>query len=306
MRIQSRFRIASFAHLLAALSLANLAPGVEARKPSTPSRVELRVSTSDHVTLRLVRLGNASSRPPLILVSGWTIGLEAWEPVAAALARDRQVYMLDSRSQGRSTISTDANTPEDRGRDLATIIHSLKLHRPVVIAWSQGVQDLSAYLLKEGDAKLSGSVLVDTVPSGGSNDIATDPRAAQLTMERLALYRRAPAEYEKGMMQFIISRPDAQAIRSRLVQIALATPPTIGADMLVSDLFGADRTGVKFTRPVLLIAAGSNPDLLKMRDWAHQHGAEFVPVDAAAHAVFIDQPNAFLDAFSAWESRRSR
>lgn len=57
----------------------------------------------------------------------------------------------------------------------------------------------------------------------------------------------APAEYEKGMMQFIISRPNAQAIRSRLVQIALATPPAIGADMLVSDLFGADRTGVRMT-----------------------------------------------------------
>jgi pimeloyl-ACP methyl ester carboxylesterase len=301
LRIQSRFRIASFSYLLAALSLANLTSGVEARKPSTPSRVEFRLSTADHVTLRLIRLGNASSRPPLILVSGWTIGLEAWEPVAEALARDRQVYMLDSRSQGRSTISTGANTPEDRGRDLATIIHSLKLQRPVVIAWSQGVQDLSAYLLKEGDAKLSGSVLVDTVPSGGSNDIAADPQAARLTMERLALYRRAPAEYEKGMMQFIISRPNAQAIRSRLVQIALATPPTIGADMLVSDLFGADRTGVRFTRPVLLIAASSNPDLLKMRNWADQHGARFVPVDAAAHAVFIDQPNAFLSAFRAWE-----
>ena len=263
--------------------------------PAPPIGAELRVTTEDGVSLRVVRAGRASDRAPLLLISGWTVGLEAWRPVVEDLARDRLVYLLDSRSQGGSSISLTANTPDDRARDIGLVMSRLGISRPIVLAWSQGVQDLSAYVLANGDSAFSGVILVDSLPSAGAAGLAGDPAGASRMFERLNLYRRAPADYLAGMMAAIISRPDGQAVRRQLAEIGRTTPATIGADMLVADLYGRDRSAVRFQVPLMVIAAGGSGSQPLVR-WAEARGAAFVAIDNAAHTVFVDQPGLFLQA----------
>jgi pimeloyl-ACP methyl ester carboxylesterase len=263
--------------------------------PSQPIGAELRVTTEDGVSLRVVRTGRASDRAPLLLVSGWTIGLEIWQPVIEDLARDRLVYLLDSRSQGGSSLSLTSNTPEDRARDIGAVIARLGISRPIVVAWSQGVQDVSAYVLANGDSALSGIILVDALPSAGPAGLAADPAGANQMFERLNLYRRAQADYLAGMMAAIISRPDGQAIRRQVVEIGRRTPATIGADMLTADLYGRDRSAVRFQVPLMVVAAGGSGSQPLAR-WAEARGAAFVAIDDAAHTVFVDQPGLFSEA----------
>ncbi len=81
------------------------------------------------------------------------------------------------------------------------------------------------------------------------------------------------------------------------------TPPTIGAAMLVADLYGQDRSGAldAVNIPVLVIAAGNSPEIEAQRAMAARiPGARFEVIDGASHAVFLDQPERFRAVLSSF------
>jgi pimeloyl-ACP methyl ester carboxylesterase len=303
-KLMFRFVLPGLALIVCTPAMASAAPAPQRQHATVPAlqRSELRVKTSPGIAIRVVRLGHPGSLPPLVLLPGWTIGLEAWDLVASRLARDREVFLIDARSQGSSSLSLTENAPEDRADDLAEVLRVLKIHQPLVIAWSQGVQDLAAYVIKHGDAGLAGSILVDAVPSAGVSDLRNQPEFAEQIFAHMEIYRKYPVDFAEGMMQAIISNPGAAATRSRLAAISLRTPTSVGVAMQVADLFGADRSGVIFKRPAMLIVAENNPLRGSMSRWAADHGLAERPIAHAAHAVFIDQPEAFVGAVDRFDS----
>jgi len=139
-------------------------------------------------------------------------------------------------------------------------------------------------------------VLVDSTMSKGARDIGASPANAATMFDRLTVYQLHQEEYLKGMFGFIISKPQASAATAQLVATGLKTPPTIGAAMLVADLYGQDRSAAldRVNVPVLVIAAGNSPELEAQRSMAAQiPGAHFEVIDDASHAVFLDQPERF-------------
>jgi len=78
------------------------------------------------------------------------------------------VVAFDPRSQGRSTILDHSNSPDDRAADIASLIKTLHLRKPVIVGWSQGVQDVAAYALTFGTGEVGGIVLVDATVSAGA------------------------------------------------------------------------------------------------------------------------------------------
>ena len=94
------------------------------------------------------------------------------------------------------------------------------------------------------------------------------------------------------MFRFIISKPQPDGATGQLIATALQTPPTIGAAMLVADVYGQDRSTAlkKVSVPVLVIAAATSPELDGQRKMAAQiPGARFEVIDYASHAVFLDE-----------------
>jgi microsomal epoxide hydrolase len=66
--------------------------------------------------------------------------------------------------------------------------------------------------------------------------------------------------------------------------------------MLVMDIFGADRQSPleKFTKPALVIASADSPLLNYEKEMAAAiPGAQFLAIEGAGHAVFVDQPEKF-------------
>ena len=284
--------------------MALLAGSAQAVPPSQghSAPVELHIRTTHAVVLRVIRLGRPSTKPPLVLIPGWTVGLEVWQPVATKLGQDRDVVLLDSRSQGGSTVTTAANRPEDRALDLASLLRHLRLRRPILIGWSQGVQDLAAFVSAYGDKNLAATVLVDAVPSGGASELKRDPVEAGKFFDLLSLYRSSPLEYQRGMMGYIIGDPSRMQFRERLAKKGLRTPSSIGADMLVADLYGVDRTRVRFTRPLLVLIAGRNPNPTPLKTWAETNHAKVVVVADSSHALFVDRPGEFVTAIKSLEA----
>ncbi|MDP3747590.1 MAG: alpha/beta hydrolase [Phenylobacterium sp.] len=266
---------------------------------------ERRLAVTPEVSLRVVDEGPRNGRPPVVLITGWGFTADIWRDQAQRLARTRRVVSFDPRSQGRSTVTAQGMTPAQRARDLDAVLTQLGLDKVHLVGWSQGVQDVAAYVDGFGTRKLAGVVLVDAAVSSGSGAVLRDPQAAAQTLRFLSIYAAQPEAYARGMLGAIISRPLDKAQTDRLAADIAAVPTAIGSAALVADLYGADLTPAlkKLDRPTLIVASATSPELQAQRDEVTiLPKGQIAIVENAAHTVFIDQPDRFaqiLDRFLA-------
>lgn len=248
------------------------------------------------VTLRVIEGGSTRAKSaPVVLIPGWSSDAGIWRDVAAALGATRRVVSFDPRSQGRSTITTHGNTPEQRALDLRALLSAVRVERPVLVAWSQGVQDAAAFISAFGDTSISTLVLVDSPMSDGAAGVTARPAEAEALFRRLSIYEAYQREYLDGMYKVIIHRI-SEGGRSALVEGGMRTPTSIGIAQLMADFFGPDRTTVleKITVPTLVVASAESPEIERQRQMAARiRNARFEVIPDAGHAVFIDQPARF-------------
>jgi pimeloyl-ACP methyl ester carboxylesterase len=254
------------------------------------------VEVGDGVSLRVIEAGKPGDAPALVFIPGWSTGGDIWRDQIDRFAKTHRVITFDPRSQGESTKTTKGNTPEIRAQDLHMLLEHLGVQRPVLIGWSQGVQDVVAYVERYGTKDLAGIVLVDAAVSDGADGMAARSKETAEQFKMFAVYQAHQKEYLAGMMQAIISKPQSDGVIERLVSTGLKTPPDIGVGMLVADMFGVNRTPAvkKIECPTLIIASAKSDELARQQTSANQiPHVRFEKIDDAAHAVFVDQPDRF-------------
>lgn len=267
-------------------------PGASAAR----APIERFIETAPQVRLRVIDTGPAGDAPALVLVPGWGMTADIWREQIDTFRKQRRVVSFDPRSQGASSKTLEGNTPEMRARDLHALLTALRLGRVVLVGWSQGVQDVAAYVEQFGTGALQGVVLVDAPVSAGAQSVKAQPEAAASKLERLAIYGAQPDAYARGMLRAIIRRPLPPQYFERLVADLRKLPTSIGQSMLLADLFGLDRTPAlaKLDKPALVIAAASSPELEAQKAMAAQlPHARLETIGDAGHAVFVDQPQRF-------------
>jgi microsomal epoxide hydrolase len=254
------------------------------------------VGVADGVSLRVIDSGKASGEPALVFIPGWSTGADIWHHQIDTFAKTHRVIAFDPRSQGESTKTTSGNTPETRAQDLRTLLERLDVRRPVLIGWSQGVQDIAAYIELYGTGELAGIVLVDAAISDGAEGIIGRPQETAAQFQMFTVYQAHQQEYLRGMMRAIISKPESDGAIDQLVHTGMKTPPDVGVAMLIADMFGVNRTPAvkKINCPTLIIASAKSDELNRQQAIAAEvGGARFEKVEDAAHAVFVDQPDRF-------------
>ena len=254
------------------------------------------IEVAPHVKLHILDSGSASARPTLVLIPGWRLTASIWAHQIDAFSRDRRVIAIDPRSQGDSTKTDEGDTPEQRARDYHALLNTLHAGRIVLAGWSQGVQDVAAYIDQFGTQGVDAVILVDSTISKGAANVPNTVPFVVPQLRLLPLLSDSPREYTEGMMRAIISKPLPDAELNKLVSEALKTPTATGEAMLIADLFGRDRTVAipKFTVPTLVIASDRSSELKQQEDLAKAlPNAQFVVLPQAAHAVFVDQPDRF-------------
>lgn len=272
------------------------AAAASVRANSASELGERRVDVGESVSLRVIEAGKSSDGPALVFIPGWSTGADVWKRQIDTFSKTHRVISFDPRSQGESTNTTSGNTPEARARDLHALLDRLGVRRPVLIGWSQGVQDVAAYVERYGTKDIAGVVLVDAAVSDGADGMAARPEETAAQFKMFAVYQAHQKEYLEGMMHAIISKPQSNDAIDQLVSTGMKTPPDIGVGMLVADMFGVNRTPAlkKIDCPTLIIASTKSFELSRQQAAANQiPHARFEKVDDAAHAVFIDQPNRF-------------
>lgn len=287
---------------LGALLIAAIATGPALSTPAPEVKVipaaHSRMERVDAMTeIHVLDAGPRSGRrATLVFIPGWRFTASIWSRQIEAFASGRRVIAIDPRSQGESTKTSNGDTPEQRARDLHVVLQRLAVGRRVLVGWSQGVQDVAAYIQQFGTANLDGVVLVDSTISAGAPGVAASSDFAVQQLSLLSLFSASPRRYTEGMIQAVITRPLSPAARNALVDEALKTPTAIGEAMLVADLFTVDRRPAlaKIDRPLLVIASPRSSELAQQRAMAARvPHAQFEVVSGAGHAVFVDQPEKF-------------
>lgn len=267
---------------------------------------ERKVNVGESVSLRVIEAGNRQAQPVLVFIPGWSTGADIWRHQIDTFAKTYWVIAFDPRSEGESTKTTSGNTPENRAQDLHVLLERLGVRHPVLIGWSQGVQDIAAYVERYGTKDLAGIVLVDAAISDGADGMAARPQETAEQFKMFAIYQEHQREYVAGMMHAIIDKPQSDGMIERLVGTGMKTPPDVGVGMLVADMFGANRTPTlkKIDCPTLIIAAAKSGELTRQQAAANQiPHARFEKVEDAAHAVFLDQPDHFNELVTSFAAK---
>jgi Predicted hydrolases or acyltransferases (alpha/beta hydrolase superfamily) len=255
------------------------------------------VAGADHVRIHYLQSGPADARHTLLLIPGWRISAAIWSKQLGYFSRHQyRVIAMDSRSQGSSSVVQTGNAPENRAGDIQQVISGLHLTHVILIGWSQGAQDVAAYVNRFGTSAVDGLALIDSPVSAGPDDVTGNPGFIKIILGGIASYAKDSRGYSDGMMHAIISTPTARETYAQLDDESLKTPTDIGISMLVQDLFTTDRrpTLKKFDKPTLVVASGKSPLLDAQRHMAAVlPEGQFIAIDHASHAVFFDQPDEF-------------
>lgn len=252
-------------------------------------------TTDDGARIHYLQAGTGNA-PALVLIPGWTLTASLWREQLQRFSKDRLVIAVDSRSQGASSIMQTGNTPERRAQDLHELMISLHVNRFVIVGWSQGAQDVAAYVQQFGTGSLAGIAFVDSPMSAGTNELDIRETFSKAILSGLSTYANQPAAYSAGMVRSIFKQPHSATEIDAVIAQAQRTPPAIGTAMLVSDIFGEDRRPAlqKIDRPAWVIASANSPLLDAQKETAATiRGAHLVIVPNVGHAVFVDDPATF-------------
>lgn len=260
------------------------------------------VAVSKDLSLRVIEVGPREAQA-IVFIPGWCFTAEVWSKQIAALSDRYRVIAFDPRSQGSSTILDHGNSPDDRAADVAALIKALGLRKPILVGWSQGVQDVAAYALAFGTGDVAGLVLVDSAVSAGAAGL--DAKGAAMTLGRLPLYVESPRDYLEGMMSYVFEKPLSPAELDALVTAALRTPSSVGVANLTLDFFGKDyrKAFDRIDVPTLLVIAGTAADKAEQARQPIPHATSAI-VDGAGHAVFHDEPARFDDLLAGFIEQR--
>jgi non-heme chloroperoxidase len=264
-------------------------------RSSAPIR-EGFMTTSDGARIHYLAAGRMTKEPAIVFIPGLTLTASLWNHELRTFSSDRLTVAVDSRSQGESSIVLSGNTPERRAIDLHELIADLRISHFVVVGWSQGAEDVAAFIQRYGTDSLSAIVFVDSPVSDGAAEIDTHKEYSQLILSRLTLFDTDPEKSCDQRVRSIFLKPHPDLDIQRIIDEAHKTPPSIVISMRVMDLFGADRRPAlkKIDRPTLVIASAESPLLQVQKEMANAiSGARFVVVEGAGHALFIDQPQKF-------------
>ena len=257
------------------------------------------MTTSDGIRIHYLESGDASLPRALVLITGWRLPASLWNEQLEKFSQTTRVLAIDPRSEGESTKTPDGNTPEFRARDLHDLLARLKISRYVLVGWSQGVQDLAAYIQQFGMKSVTGVVIVDSPVFAGPAEIELHKESSEGILSRTTLFVNYPRESMEGMVHSFFLQPHPGLDMEKIVNAALRTPTATAIAMLISDYFGVDRRPAlaKINKPTLVIAPAASPYFEREKEMAATiRGAQFVVVGGSGHAVMIDQQAKFDDA----------
>lgn len=260
------------------------------------------------ITIAYTRTGGGG--PPLVLAHGMTDNGLCWAPLAATLAPEYDLVMVDARGHGRSAAPAQGYTPADQAADLAGLIAALGLERPAILGHSLGA--ITALVLAGSYPELPRAILLEDPPPWWVIPDTITPEMQARTDGINAWL--AQIKQQSRTELFAFSRADepgwSEADREPWVEAKLQFSPQIADVLRPETPASVDWPAVlgHIRCPALLITAevargaATSPEAAAALQ-THLPQLQIAPIAGAGHSIRRDQPAAYLMAVRAFLSK---
>ncbi|MBK8905546.1 MAG: alpha/beta hydrolase [Anaerolineaceae bacterium] len=135
--------------------------------------------------------GDGRSKPPLVLLHGYTDNGLCWARVAHDLQNDYDVYMPDARGHGRTQGDVQIFSYEQLGADALVFIQALGLVRPFLFGHSMGAQ--TALIVAANAPELVRALVLEDPPFGHRESAAEqDTEFLQKMADEARVFQERP------------------------------------------------------------------------------------------------------------------
>ena len=160
-----------------------------------------------------LRFRDEGRGPAVLLVHGWTLDLEMWDPLVSALRDAFRLIRLDRRGHG---LSRGIAAPERDSEDLAALCQHLGLTRVALLGMSQGVRAVLGFPARAPE-QVQALILDGPPPLDFASDpeVPLDQYAALVRTRGIEAFRHAWAHH--ALMQLRTANPDARALLAAML-----------------------------------------------------------------------------------------
>jgi 3-oxoadipate enol-lactonase len=228
--------------------------------------------------------------PAVLLVHGWTLDLEMWDPQVSALRDTFRLIRLDRRGHG---LSDGTPSPERDSEDLGGLCEHLGLMRVALIGMSQGVRGVLGYACA-APTQVSALILDGPPALGFESDpeVPLQRYAALVRTHGIEAFRREWAHHP--LMVLRTRNPEMQALLAAMIERYLGNdlePQASRAEL------AAARVRLEAVAARALVLSGEY-DLPGRRQAAQQlaarlSDAEVAVIPGAGHLPNLDSPDAY-------------
>ena len=139
---------------------------------------------------------------PIVFSHGWPLSADDWDAqMMFFLSHGYRVIAHDRRGHGRSTQTADGHDMDHYADDLAALTEHLDLRNAIHVGHSTGGGEVTRYLARNGESRVTAAVLISSVPPlmvktaanpGGLPKEVFDGIQAQVATNRAQFYRDLP------------------------------------------------------------------------------------------------------------------
>ena len=245
---------------------------------------------------------------PLVLIHGWPLSVQAWEPQVAVLqAAGYRVVAYDRRGFGRSDKPESGYNYDTLADDLQYVMDHCGLQDATLVGFSMGGGEVARYITRHGESRLHSVVFAAAVPpylmqTADNPDGPLTPEKAQQGLEALAQDRNAFFDHftrdffsAQGVLQVTESqRSEALAVcHQSAPHAALACMEAFGATDFREDL-------KRVTVPTLVVHGEADVIVPIAGSGLRTHHAvrhsQFVKVSGAPHGMNLSHAQVFNNA----------
>ena len=236
-----------------------------------------------------LRFRDEGRGPAVLLVHGWTLDLEMWDPQVSALRDAFRLIRLDRRGHG---LSPGIAAPDRDSEDLAALCQHLGLTRVALLGMSQGVRAVLGFAARAPE-QVQALILDGPPPLDSESDpeVPLDQYAALVRTRGIEAFRQEWARH--ALMQLRTRNPEARAL------VAAMIARYAGDDLRQpsSQAEPAARVSLESLTVPALVLCGEY-DLAGRKRAARQLAArlseaEFAEIPGAGHLPNLDSPDAY-------------
>ena len=245
---------------------------------------------------------------PVVLIHGWPLSAQAWEPQVSVLrAAGYRVVAYDRRGFGRSDKPESGYSYDTLADDLQRVMDQCGLQDVTLVGFSMGGGEVARYIARCGQSRLHSVVFAAAVPpylmkTADNPEGPLTPEKAQ--QKKQALEQDRSAYFDEFTRNFFSANGALQVTESqRSEAIALCQQSAQHAALACMDSFGTTdfREDLKkVTVPTLVIHGEADAIVPIEGSGQRTHRAvlhsELVMVNGAPHGLNVSHAQAFNDA----------